>query len=495
MSTHGKARVRTRPNILLLCTDQHRYDVISTHPGSAARTPNLQRLGDAGAVFDGCYAPSPVCAPTRASMLTGRYPSQHGLWSNGVTLPERASLVSRELADAGYRCGLVGKLHLAAAYQGTTEQRVADGFEDFRWAHDPFHGSPENAYHRWLRERHPGLWERAVGDVVTPEVTNFTHADTAFDAMPTEAHYSTWVTEETEEFLRRTAADDRPFFLMANFFDPHHPFVAPQEYLERYPPGSVPPPVGGPAELDGKPDVQRDASRSSYVGHGPSYPDFDEHGIDAIRRTYHAMVSLVDDCVGRILATLDAAGLTDDTLVIFTSDHGEMLGDHALLLKGPMMYEPAIRVPMIVRWPGQVPQGTRVADGFVGVHDVAATVRRAAGLAADGPGLDLVDVARGGTAPRDHALAQYRDAGYPYQPEVLTTMLRSGPYKIVVWHGAPATARTRQGELYDLATDPDELTNLWDAPGYAEVKARLLAELADVQVSLEDRGAPRVHPW
>ncbi|MFC0527144.1 sulfatase-like hydrolase/transferase [Phytohabitans kaempferiae] len=486
-----------RPNILVICTDQHRYDVISTHPGSVARTPHLQRLADQGAVFEGCYAPSPVCAPTRASLLTGQYPSQHGLWSNGVTLPEGAPLVSRELADAGYRCGLVGKLHLAAAFQGTTEQRLDDGFEDFRWAHDPFHGSPENAYHRWLRERHPALWEKAVGDVVTPEVTGFTHADTAFDGMPTEAHYSTWVTEETEDFIRRAADDERPFFLVANFFDPHHPFVAPSEYLAAYPPGSVPPPVGGPSELDGKPDVQRDASCSSYVGHGPSFPDFDEQGIDEIRRTYYAMVSLVDDCVGRILATLDAAGLADDTLVIFTSDHGEMLGDHAMLLKGPMMYDPAVRVPMIIRWPGRLSGGVRVEDGFVGVHDVAATVRRAAGLAAVplDQGFDLVDVARGETAPRGYALSQYRNAGYPYEPEVLTTMLRTSDHKIVVWHGAPATDRQRQGELYDLANDPDELVNLWDVPEHATVKARLLAEFADVLVSLEDRTARRVHPW
>lgn len=430
-------------------------------------------------------------------MLTGQYPSQHGLWANGVTLPEAAPMVSRELADAGYRCGLVGKLHLAAAFQGKTEQRVDDGFEHFRWAHDPFHGSPDNAYHRWLRERHPKLWERAMGDVVTPDVTNFTHADTAFDAMPTEAHYSTWVAEETEDFIRRAADDDRPFFLVANFFDPHHPFVAPAEYLAAYPPGSVPPPVGGPSELDGKPDMQQEASCSSYVGHGPSFPDFDEQGIDEIRRTYYAMVSLVDDCVGRILATLDSAGLSENTLVIFTSDHGEMLGDHALLLKGPMMYDAAVRVPMMVKWAGQVPEGTRIEDGFVGVHDVAATVRRAAGLATVpmDQGIDLVGVARGTTAPRSYAVSQYRNAGYPYEPEVLTTMLRSGDHKIVVWHGVPATGRDRQGELYDLAKDPAELVNLWDAPDCAALKARLLTELADVMVGMENRTAPRVSPW
>ncbi|MHA6616546.1 sulfatase family protein [Pseudonocardia sp. DLS-67] len=484
-----------RPNILVICTDQHRYDAISTHPGSAAITPHLQELADSGAVFDGCYAPSPVCSPTRASMLTGRYPRSHGLWANGVTLPDDEHMVSRELADAGYRCGLVGKMHLAPAFQGRTEQRLKDGFEVFRWAHDPFHGSPENAYHQWLKRRHPELWARASGDVVTPEKTDFVHADTAFDAMPTEAHYSTWVTEEVQEFLQ-TTSDDQPFFLLANFFDPHHPFVAPQEYLDRYPPGSVPPPVGGPDELAGKPDFQTEASCCSYAGHGPSFTDFDADGIDRIRRTYYAMVTLVDDCVGRIMQALRDRGRAEDTLVIFTSDHGEMLGDHAMLLKGPMMYEGAVHVPMIVSWPGRVPAAERV-DGFVGVHDIARTVRTAAGLpqTALDQGTDLVGVARGEQPAREYALSEYRDSGYGYDPEVLTTMLRAGDHKLVLWHGEPATARPATGELYDLAADPDELHNLWDDPAHAPVQARMLTTLVDVGVALEDRSAVRTHPW
>ncbi|MQA78781.1 MAG: sulfatase-like hydrolase/transferase [Streptosporangiales bacterium] len=484
-----------RPNVLIICTDQHRYDVISTHPGSVARTPSLQRLADEGAVFDGCYSPSPVCSPARASMLTGEYPSAHGLWANGVTMPERTDMISRELATDGYRTGLIGKLHLSAAYQGLTEQRVDDGFQVFRWAHDPFHGSPENAYHQWLAERFPGLWAAAVGDVVTPDLEGFTHANTAFDEMPTEAHYSTWVTEEVLQFLDGQP-EDQPFFLVANYFDPHHPFAAPPEYLEMYPPGSVPGPVGGPDELAAKPPFQTESSHTSYAGHGPAFADFDPAGIDEIRRTYHAMVTLVDDCVGRVLDHLDERDLARDTLVIFTSDHGEMLGDHAMLLKGPMMYDVAVRVPMVVRWPGHVPAGVR-EPGFVGVHDVARTVRVAADVEPSprDQGLDLVAVARGDCAARTWALSQYRDSGYANEPEVHTTMLRSGDHKLVVWHGHPTTERERSGELYDLTADPDELVNLWDDPQHLTTRAALLHELADVSVSVEGRSAPRTKPW
>ncbi|WP_043348218.1 sulfatase-like hydrolase/transferase [Beutenbergia cavernae] len=484
----------SRPNILVICTDQHRFDAVGTHPGSAAITPNLVALAERGAVFEQCYAPNTVCSPTRASMLTGEYPSSHGLWANGVTLPEGRSLVSRELADAGYRTGLVGKFHLASAFEGRTEERLDDGFETFAWAHDPFHGAPENAYHRWLRERHPALWAEAMGDVVTPDVENFAHENTRFDEMPAHASYSTWVTEEVGDFLR--TEDDRPFFLLANYFAPHHPFAAPQEYLDLYPPGSVPPPVGGPDELATKPTLQSEASRASYVGHGPSFADFTPEGIDEIRRTYHAMVSQIDDGVGRILRTLREQGLERDTLVVFVSDHGEMLGDHALLLKGPMMYDPAVRVPLVVSWPDLVPAGHRVTD-FVGVHDVAHTIRCAAGLEpyARDQGLDLVAVAREEREARTYAWAEYRDSGYPYDPPAHTTMYRRHDSKVVVWHGDPDAGRPATGELYDLADDPDELVNRWDDPAYARRRLELCAAVSDLQMLHEHRHADRVAPW
>lgn len=483
-----------RPNILLICTDQQRFDAIGTHPGSPAITPNLERLAQRGVVFDHCYAPSPVCAPSRASMLSGEYPSSHGLWANGVTLPDGRSVVTRELADAGYRTGLIGKLHLAAAFQGTTEERVDDGFEVFKWAHDPFHGSPENAYHAWLRERHPKHWEQAQQDVLTPDATDFKHANTRFDEMPTEAHYSTWVTEEVADFIGTD--DDRPFFVIANYFDPHHPFAAPDEYLAMYPAGSVHPPVGGREELASKPPRQTDASDSSYVGHGPSFVDFTPEQLDEIRRAYFAMVTLIDDGVGRLVSAVDERDDDRPTLVAFVSDHGEMLGDHALLLKGPMMYDAAVRVPLIAALPGVLPEGERV-ESFVSVLDLATTFRRAAGLAPAerDQGIDLVAVGRKEEPGRTYAWSEYRDSGYPYDPPANTTMYRRHDFKLVVWHGDPGADRTATGELYDMVGDPDELVNLWDDPAYREVKSELYQELADVQMEHEDRRQVRVAPW
>ena len=241
-----------RPNILVICTDQHRFDALGCYGNPHIKTPNIDRLAAEGVLFERCYTPNPVCAPTRASILTGRYPRAHGLWANGVPLPKHERFFTRTLADEGYDCGLVGKLHLAACFKGRTEPRYDDGFSFFKWAHDPTHGSPENAYHRWLERNHADLYAAASARGFGREG----HNAVGFDTMPVEAHYTRWVAEETISFLRAPseersagsgaggAGNRKPFFLWTNFFDPHHPFVAPQEYLDRYDPAALPLPVG-----------------------------------------------------------------------------------------------------------------------------------------------------------------------------------------------------------------------------------------------------------
>lgn len=484
--------MNTSPNILVICTDQHRYDAVSTDGAGPAITPNLAALARDGASFDHCFSSNTICAPTRASLLTGLYPRQHGLWANGVTLPQYGDLVTAELARNGYRCGLVGKLHLSAAYLGKTETRGDDGFQVFEWAHDPSHGSPENAYHAWLRAKHPAHWKRAETERVTQQNTEYKHGATAFDSMLAEAHYTTWVAERAAAFLEST--DDRPFFLLANFFDPHHPFAAPQEYLDLYPPGSIPPPKGLTEDFARKPDWQQEASHASYSGNGPSFTDFTPEEIDGIRRCYYAMVTMVDDAVATILKTLQEQDKESNTLVIFTSDHGEMLGDHRLLLKGPMMYEAAVRVPLILRWPDHIPADTAV-HGMVGTHDIGRTIRASTGLPKSERehGLDLASVSRGETQARTWAVCEYRDSCIPGDRPIHTTMLRTPNHKLVMDHGDPAEPRL--GELYDLDTDPDELQNLYGLPEHLGTQLEMMTQLVNIDSMLENRSAPREAPW
>ncbi|MGH2354939.1 MAG: sulfatase-like hydrolase/transferase, partial [Chloroflexota bacterium] len=324
------------------------------------------------------------------------------------------------------------------------------------------------------------------------------HAAVRFDTMPVEAHYTRWVAEETLSFLRSERDQTKPFFLWANFFDPHHPFVAPQEYLDRYDPATLPRPVGRPGELDSKPPILAEASRASYAGHARGFAEHTGDEIQEIVRAYYAMVSFIDDEVGRILATLDELGRREDTLVVFTSDHGEMLGDHHLLLKGPMLYEGAVRVPLILRWPGVLPAGERRSD-LVSLIDLCPTFLEAAGLP-DLPrsqGSSLLPLARGDAdaTGRGYALCEYRDSGHPYDPPVHATMLRRGDHKLIVHHGDPATARPRTGELYDLAADPNELHNLWDDASHRALRAELQELLLDALVATEDRSQPREAYW
>lgn len=479
------------PNILLLCTDQQRYDVLGASGNPYIDTPAIDGLAAAGVRFDRCYTPSPVCSPARASLLTGLYPHAHGLWANGVTLPAGHKMLGRVLADAGYDCGLVGKLHLGACFGGRDEPRHDDGFRFFSWAHDPSHSSPNNAYHRWLQKDFPDLWQeqQAASDAI--EGT----ANRTADDMPTEAHYSHWVAQDAIRYLREERRADQPFFLVANFYDPHHPFVAPKEYVDRFR-GKVPRPIRPAEPGDDKPEIQRETSRESYAGHAPGFTSYTEDEIQEIIANYYAMVALIDDEVARILAELDAQGLADDTLVVFTSDHGEMLGDHGQMLKGPLFYEGAVRVPMVLRWPGHLPAGV-VRDELVAFHDLYATFLSAAGLVAPAHrnSLDLLPVATGASAGRGWALTEYRDSGHPLSPAVHASMLRTDRYKLVVHHGQPSTGRARTGELYDLHADPQETQNRWNDAGYRTVRAELTENLLDALVGTENRGAIREAFW
>ncbi len=482
-----------RPNILCVCTDQQRFDAVGAYGNPHIQTPTIDALARDGLLFEQCYVQSPVCAPARASLVTGRHVHAHGLWANGVALPAHLPLFPRALADAGYDCGLIGKLHLAAAFGGRTESRLDDGFRVFAWSHDPKHPSPENAYHRWLEARFPDLYAAAVAAPASG-------APSPFDAMPTEAHYSRWVSETAIDFLRGRAERDpaEPFFLWANFYDPHHPFVAPREYLDRYDPAVLPAPIGEPDALASKPPIQAEASRDSYAGFARGFSAYSPAELREAVRAYYAMVTLVDDETRRILDALAALGLADDTVVVFTSDHGEMLGDHRLMLKGPMLYEPAVRVPLIVRWPGRLPAGTRCGE-IVEWIDLCPTFLELAGLPPlpGNQGLSLLPLAHGEPdAPtRGWALCEYRDSGHPYDPPVHVTMLRRGHHKLNVYHGPPATRRDRSGELYDLENDPDELRNLWDDPSATAVRADLEQFLLDVLVATEDRSQPREAYW
>jgi len=486
------------PNILWICTDQQRWDTLGCYGNAFVKTPHLDRLAERGVLFEHAYCQSPVCTPSRASFLTGRYPRTTRCRQNGQDMPEGEVLVTKLLADAGYTCGLSGKLHLSACHPSVApimERRVADGYAQFFWSHHPpaapLSGGtsdnwPTNGYDLWLRERGVDFEQKAFRGSRYVEV-----------GMPAKHHHATWCAEKAVTFIEANAASDHPWLFSVNFFDPHHPFDPPEGYLERYLERlkDIPLPDYQPGELEAKPVFQRiDHRRAPPKGEGYPYDQMGEEDHRLLRAAYWAMCDLIDQQVGRMLEALERTGQVQNTLVVFMSDHGEMLGDHGIYLKGPYFYEPVIRVPLIISWPGAIESGRR-SKALVELIDLAPTLLEAADLpkhlGMQGRSLwpSLVDDAEIDEHRESIYCEYYNAMPWHKDPPAYATMLRTDRYKLVAVHGQ------NTGELYDLETDPHETHNRWDDPQFGQVKLDLFGALCDRMAWTVDPLPARCATW
>jgi len=216
-----------QPNVLWICSDQQRFDTLGCYGNSFVHTPNLDRLAAGGVLFEHAFSQSPVCTPSRACFLTGRYPRTTRARQNGQDFPDDEVLVTRLFADAGYACGLSGKLHLSPCHpsvidSGDVERRIDDGYAAFHWSHHPSPDWPGNEYGRWLAER--GV------DYDTPPREDCRLVRTG---MPAEHHQTTWCVDKAIDFISAAAGEGRPWLFSVNMFDPHHPFDPPADYLQR----------------------------------------------------------------------------------------------------------------------------------------------------------------------------------------------------------------------------------------------------------------------
>lgn len=470
------------PNILWICTDQQRFDTLHALGNDRIRTPNIDRLIQSGVAFEQAYCQSPVCSPSRASFLTGRYPRTTRCRQNGQTIPADERLLPRILADHGYTCGLAGKLHLASCSHGKVEERIDDGYSVFHWSHHPQPDWPENAYTQWLARQ--GLsWEQ----LYTAPETGSVRA-----GIPARYHQTAWCAEMAIDFIREQSATGKPWLFSVNPFAPHHPFDPPAEYLDRYSPDDMPLPRVRPGELDSKPRFQQldhEWAHNSPGGmHVASLTPRDSQRITA---AYYAMIEQIDHEVGRMLAALDETGQREETLVIFMSDHGELLGDHGLYLKGPHFYDASVHVPLVISQPGRVPAGVR-STALVELVDLAPTLLEYCGWSPEPQmqGRSFYGILTGQSDPschRDQVYAEYYNSWT--HPDAYATMLRTRTEKIVVYHGS------EPGELYGLVADPDEFENLWDRPAARERKADLLKRCFDSSVFTLDPAPPRRGPF
>lgn len=484
-----------KPNILWICTDQQRFDTLGCYGNRYVRTPNLDRLAKQGVLFEQAYCQSPVCTPSRASFLTGRYPRTTRCRMNGQAIPGDEKLVSKLLAEDGYTCGLSGKLHLSATHPSVspvTERRIDDGFAEFHWSHHPDPGWPTDEYHHWLR-----------GKGKKYEVTPLKGSKYVVVGMDPEYSHTKWCAERAIRFIevhedRKNKKFKRPWMFLVDFFDPHPPFDPPKTYLDRYleEPGEIPLPAYTPGELIDKPHYQqrRHASEKGKF----AYAEMTKRDHRLVRAAYWAMVDGIDVEVGRILEALKRTGQREDTLVIFMSDHGELLGDHGMYLKGPFFYDASVRVPLIASMPGTITGGGRIST-FMELVDLAPTLLEAAGLPkhAGMQGRSIWKLLRddhSDDTDRQNIYSEHYDASIKKKDPkggAQATMVRTHEHKLVKFHGEGEEV----GELYDLIQDPLEHENRWTDPGYRAIKSDLLLQLCDRMAETVDPLPPRTARW
>ena len=510
------------PNVLFITTDQQHYMAMG-YRNPEVRTPNLDRLVEQGTTFHRAYTVNPTCTPTRASWLTGTYPSQHGAYSLGTKLPEDRATVGDSFRDAGFRTALVGKAHFQplletdeySSLESYPKLHDLDFWRDF---HGPFYGFERaelarnhtdeshagQHYALWMEERGLTDWrdyfvpnqpsQTVEGDPLTESPHRSPEPGEAWE-IPEQYHYNAWIADRTNTLMGEYASAGDSFFLWASFFDPHPRYMVPEPYASMYDPAKVTVPQHRPGEFDDKPPYFKKALEED-----PDFSAFAEEGGNAIHgagshlrsdevkakniATMYGMMTMLDDYIGKILDRVDELGIAEETLVCFTTDHGDFWGQHGLVAKAIHHYEDLIRVPLVVRQPGVIPSGV-VSDSLQSTVDLAPTFLAMSGL--DIPremtGIDESLVWRGEVdTVRTHVIVENQ-----HQPTTMNMRTFVTPqYKMTVHFG-----RT-YGELYDLVTDPDEYVNLWDREEAAELKSRLLLEFLYGEMGKVSLPMPRI---
>ena len=487
-----------KPNIVFITSDQQRADCYG-FAGRRIKTPHLDRMAAGGTRFDACITPNLVCQPSRASLLTGQLPLTHGVADNGIDLrPEvGAAGYPARLNTAGYHTAFIGKAHFATCntFQptGTPECKTSSASFDAGWT-GPYMGFGH------VELMILGHWFKSRGATMPPEGQHFERwvfeqvADpSAFDlwaqetrpgvgaaqtwnsALPAAWHSSTWCGDRAVAYLHERGQDE-PFCVWVSFPDPHHPFDCPDPWNLYHHPDEVDLPVEGKKDLENRPWWHRASLENEPDLADPGLKHFraklsraedqTEAQLREMTANYFGMISLIDHNVGRILAELEVLGLADNTVVVYSTDHGDLLGDHGLYLKGPTPYEGLLRVGLIAKGPG-VPAGNVIADP-VSTLDLPATFCDYAGTSLDdsAQSRSLRPLIEDG-ASRDVAYSEWNvNASRCGVPLELRTV-RTKTAKLTVEKVSAA------GEMYDLSNDPHEMRNLYDDPGSSALRKEL----------------------
>lgn len=489
----------SKMNILLITSDQQHWRTLGQN-NPEIRTPALDKLAAQGTTFTRAYCPNPTCTPTRSSMITGKYPSQHGAWSLGTKLPEGEATLGEHLGAAGYRRALVGKAHFqplqsTEAYPSLESYPILQDLDFWEEFEGPFYGFDHvelarnhtdeahvgQHYALWMEERGLLSWRDYF-----LEPTGRVLAQRHKWLIPEEFHYNAWIAERSKALITEYQDRNQPFFLWASFFDPHPKYLAPEPWDTMYDPGDVTVPSVKPGEHESSPphlrltqtanpDFSAWQEANGSGCHGFHSHLHERHELAEDIACYYGMVSCMDKYIGQVIDHLDELGLGDNTLVVFTSDHGHYFGQHGLIAKGAFHYDDGIRVPMIARLPSQIPAGY-VSRSLQSLVDYAPTFLSFCGI--DIPdemtGVDQRAVWSGDESnARDHVIVENR-----HQPTTLHLKTYIDKrYKMTLYFNRD------YGEIYDLRDDPGEVANLY---ADKDLRARLTEAMLRAEMLKEE---------
>lgn len=469
--------MNSNTNILIILTDQQRFDTLGCYGCDIVPTPNLDKLAKNGIVYENCYVNNPMCTPSRASIWTGKHLPDHGVYGLHDRLPESEALFTKYLQENGYRTGIFGKLHVSGRIFERDKRHPLDGFDVYEYALSPYHfDTGFHNYGEWLKSRDPHFYEK-----IDKKGTDIGH-------IPEDLHYNRWAVNRTLSFINEP--HEKPFFCCVSLIDPHDPYddhpisalqlVDDEKLQSKFRNSSRPPyllPSGAQRESD-----------NGYLG---AARDYSEEQILAMRRSYYASVAFLDKELGRLFNSLEASGKHENTAVVFCSDHGDMLGQKNLLAKGAFFYDPCTKVPCIISAPNG-PINRRVSS-IVQPHDIAATVLQLSGYDEDWvskrmpESRNLINTAMRESEDNSFkddtfAICMYRNSGINdrkqyWDPPIHGTMLRTSRYKLTLYHDSPDVKKIVDGELFDLLEDPGEQNNLYGDSSMMRVQSTLIQKI------------------
>lgn len=516
-----------RPSYILFVTDQQRYDHLGCNGHPVLKTPNIDEMAEKGVSYDRFYVASPVCMPNRASLMTCRMPSSHGVRSLGVPLSHQNVTFVELLRAAGYDTALIGKSHLQnvsdwdvqieppehregfAAPPDDLSVAIRSDLDDETYQYErqvfwkepnpevprPYYGfdhydsvlrhgtNTGGDFEQWLRAEAPEVLELRGRD--NQLAHDYTCPQAIRTKIPEERYSTSYIAMRAQQWIEGRRGNPKPFFLMVSWPDPHHPFNPPGKYWDMYKPQDMPEPAAYSANDWEPPEyvtiAERDRARDKTLGQNAGYSVAvsKQEALEA-RALTCGMIAMIDDAVGQIRGAVNDAGLAQNTVQMFTSDHGDHLGEHRLLFKGAEQYDALTHVPFI--WSDPKGEKNTRSQSIAQTLDIGTTILEHARIEPS-IGMQGTVMAVAGGEGRKDAHIQYEtqrtQEAFGARPRVHTIIHDR-------WRLSMYLGKCRN-ELFDLRDDPGEMVNLWDSAEHATVRASLIERLAELEIAAANR--------